>query len=91
MTIIEALKRSKETGESFMRESPGLGGWHGWIAYSYPATRYELSFEDLVAEDWITTADKMQMLSGGRYELLGRVTPAGPMFEAAGKGQGGGT
>lgn len=44
MTITEAMRESRKTGQAYCR-----GG--GWIRWHDPWT-YELSGEDLVADDW---------------------------------------
>lgn len=49
MTIVEALKISKERGTTFRRASGG-----GWIRYDpkTPNWVYKFNYEDLVADDW---------------------------------------
>lgn len=47
MTIIEALRRSKETGRTYARPKSG-GGFCRYVANF----TYELKVDDLLADDW---------------------------------------
>jgi hypothetical protein len=85
MNIGEALKRSKETGESFMRDAPGLNGWTGWIAYEEGHV-YRMAYEDLVADDWVPAKEKVDRMTKGRWSSVGRLTPDGRVvMEGKGK------
>ena len=62
MTIIEALKESKESGKSYMRAC-GSGGFARW-AEGYT---YKLDTEDLLADDWEPMETGISKLTGGRW------------------------
>lgn len=63
MSIVEALKKSKETGESFTRTSGG-----GWISWDADWT-YKLSGEDLIADDWEPAVELISRITGGKWCL----------------------
>ncbi len=63
MTIVEALRRSKETGESFQREANT--GYGGWIRYDPEWEYCTLSAEDLTADDWVPSKEFSEKLTKG--------------------------
>ena len=63
MTIVEALKESKESGKSYMRVDGG-GGFVTWVA----GYVYEFEAEDLIADDWELVETGIPKLTGGRYD-----------------------
>lgn len=63
MTIVEALKESKESGNSYMRVNGG-GGFVRWVAGHV----YEFEAEDLIADDWESVETGIPKLTGGRYD-----------------------
>jgi hypothetical protein len=67
MTITDALRRSKETGESFSRSSPG--GYSGWIRY-WPEWKFDcLATEDIMADDWVTSKEHIETITHGKWTV----------------------
>jgi hypothetical protein len=60
VTIIEALKISKETGRSFARHGSSFTKWD-------PDWTYELTGEELLANDWEDVETFIPKLTGGRW------------------------
>ena len=82
MTISEALEASKETGRSYARSGAfGPIGYGGWIAYHETHLYHDLTATDLMADDWVTSAEMMELLSA----ITGGWKPALTKPEAAGK------
>ena len=75
MTIIEALEKSKETGETFSRNS--ADGYGGWIRYNEDHYYSELSANDLMADDWITSKEHIEKITGGKWTLAEPHDPIG--------------
>lgn len=65
MTIVEALKRSKETGQSFTRG--GSTGYEGWISYHEGWVFKDLTTEDLMADDWEESSAVIERITKGRW------------------------
>lgn len=63
MTIVEALKESRESGQSYMRVKGG-GGFVKWD----PNWTYKFEAEDLIADDWESVETGIPALTGGRWE-----------------------
>ena len=63
MTIIEALKRSRRTGQTFMRVKGG-GGFVNWS----PDFVYKFHAEDLVADDWEGVDTGIPRLTSDRWK-----------------------
>lgn len=70
MTIIEALRISRESGGklTFMRVR-GCGGFCRWV----DGFTYHLDGEDLIADDWENVETGIPKLTGGR------IVPCGPV------------
>jgi hypothetical protein len=68
LTIIEALKLSRENGRTYSRR-PKSGSYVGWIAWDDDHEYYGLSAEDLIAEDWQDSAQTVSEITGGRWVL----------------------
>lgn len=66
MTIVEALKESKESGTTYMRVRGG-GGFIRWEV----GCEYVLEAEDLIADDWQSVETGIPELTGGAYEAGG--------------------
>lgn len=66
MTIIEALKESKESGKSYMR----VKGGGGFCRYE-PDFLYEFETDDLLADDWECVDTGIPKLTDGRWEASG--------------------
>lgn len=64
MTIVEALRISKETGEAFMRKSGG-----GWVAWDEEWT-YKFTADDMIADDWVTASEAVSTITGGKWEFV---------------------
>ena len=62
MTVIEALKESRESGISYMRVSGG-GGFVRWV----DGYMYKFAAEDLIADDWEPVDTGIPKLTGGRW------------------------
>lgn len=67
MTIIEALKESKESGTTYMRVHGG-GGFVRWVE-NYT---YKFDTEDLLADDWEPVESGIPKLTGGRWEAASK-------------------
>jgi hypothetical protein len=63
MTVIEALKLSRENGHSYMRVRGG-GGFVSWC----DGYTYQFEAEDLVADDWEDVETGIPKLTGGRWQ-----------------------
>lgn len=63
MTIIEALKESKESGKTYMR----VNGGGGFCSYD-PEGVYEFDVDDLLADDWESVETGISKLTDGRWE-----------------------
>jgi hypothetical protein len=63
VTIIEALKESKESGRSYMRVRGG-GGFVRWV----DGFVYEFEADDLIADDWEPVETGIPKLTNGRWE-----------------------
>lgn len=68
MTISEALKASRDTGITFSRSSSS--GYVGWIAYHPTHVYKHLTADDLMADDWETSAAKIERITGGKWRLV---------------------
>ena len=68
MNIVEALRKSKVDGRQYSRMSGG-----GWVAWD-PDHTYRIEAEDMVADDWVTSAELIQSVTKGRWAL--NETPA---------------
>jgi hypothetical protein len=62
MTIVEALKESKESGTTYMRVHGG-GGFVRWVA----GYVYKFKADDLLADDWEPSETGIPKLTGGRW------------------------
>lgn len=68
MTIIEALRASRETGEAYARPPGVSAGWIGWIKWDDKHRYHGLSAHDLVADDWIPDSEYIPLLTKGRWK-----------------------
>ena len=65
MTIVEALKESRESGRTYSRASHE--GYVGWIKFHATHKYHGLSSGDLMADDWIPTREMIEQLTKGRW------------------------
>jgi hypothetical protein len=62
VTVVEALKESKESGTTYMRVRGG-GGFVRWVE----GFVYEFEADDLIADDWEPVETGIPKLTGGRW------------------------
>jgi hypothetical protein len=74
MNIKEALEWSKANGGRQVSRKTPVHGTVGWISWDTEAFVYKLTFEDLTADDWESTAENISRITNGRWYLLEKAT-----------------
>jgi hypothetical protein len=79
MTIVEALRISKETGRAFTRKGSQFVQWD-------PRWKYKFTGDELLADDWEDVATAVPNLSKGLYRMSSDYPP---VVEVVGGSDGG--